>query len=106
MVAVRVRAHDRLDHAAGNRELKRVEMLGQVRTRIDDRNGIRADEIGLRSEESECGRIMREHSGNAGLQLLELCIRRVHDAAVAWATISRQSPGSLGQAATGDAIRS
>ena len=37
-----------------------------------------ADQIGLRAVISECRRIVREHARNAGLQLLEIGVRRVH----------------------------
>ena len=78
VVAVSVRAHDRRDCPPGDRLLQRVEMLGKVGAGIDHRDLAVADQIGLRAEIGECRRIVREHAGNAGLELLQFRIRRVH----------------------------
>ena len=85
VIAVGVGAHDRGDRPAADRGLQRVEMLGQVRAGVDQRDFVRPEHIGLGPEVSERGRIVGEHAGDARLQLLQLGIRRVHLSAPATA---------------------
>jgi len=87
VVEVRVGAHDCGHCPSANRFFECVDVLGQVRPGIDDREPRFPDQVGLRPKIGERRRIVREHSGNTGLELLEFCIGRIHLDACATARV-------------------
>ena len=87
MVAMGVGAHDRRDRPAADRLLERLEVLGQIGARIDHRDLMLANQVGLGPIISESRRVVGQHPCNAGLQRDQFCVRRVHLAPLPFAPL-------------------
>ena len=84
------------DRPSADRLLQRVEMLGQIGPGIDHRDLLVADQVGLRAVISERRRVVGEDPGDAGLQLLQLRVGRVHGRAAPDRRQAERAPAEAG----------